>query len=50
MNRSRKIFIGMAILFLMLLLLLSIDIARRTTFPGNKKSEEPVPAITAPGE
>ncbi len=40
MSRSKKIFIGVAIIFLLLLLLLSIDISRRTTFPGSRQSEK----------
>jgi hypothetical protein len=40
MSRSKKIFIGISIIFLLILLLLSIDISRRTTFPGNRDSEK----------
>jgi len=40
MSRSKKIFIGVSIIFLLLLLLLSIDISRRTTFPGSQHGEK----------
>jgi hypothetical protein len=36
MSRSKKIFIGFAIVFFMLLLYVSYDISTRTTFPGSK--------------
>jgi hypothetical protein len=36
MNRSKKIFIVLSILFIALLVLVSIDISKRTTFPGSK--------------
>ncbi|WKZ58120.1 MAG: hypothetical protein QY309_09585 [Cyclobacteriaceae bacterium] len=36
MSRSRKIFLGFAIVFLVLLFYASYDIATRTTFPGSR--------------
>jgi hypothetical protein len=36
MTRSKKVFTGFAILFLLLLIYASYDIATRTTFPGSK--------------
>ncbi len=36
MQRSKKIFIAFAIVFFLIILYVSIDISRRTTFPGSK--------------
>jgi hypothetical protein len=36
MNRSKKIFVAIAIVFLVLLIYASYDIGSRTTFPGSK--------------
>ena len=36
MPRSKKIFIFFIVLFLIGIVLASVDIARRTTFPGSK--------------
>jgi hypothetical protein len=36
MTRSKKIFLGLAIMFLVLLAYASYDISTRTTFPGSK--------------
>lgn len=36
MNRSKKIFVAIAILFIGLLVYASFDIGSRTTFPGSK--------------
>ncbi|MCE7864670.1 MAG: hypothetical protein DYG99_14105 [Bacteroidetes bacterium CHB5] len=36
MSRSKKIFAGLAIVFVGLLLYVGYDISRRTTFPGSK--------------
>lgn len=36
MSRSKKIFLFFIILFVVGLLVVSVDIARRTTFPGSK--------------
>jgi hypothetical protein len=36
MTRSKKIFVGAAVLFFFLLVIVSYDISRRTTFPGSK--------------
>jgi hypothetical protein len=36
MNRSKKIFVAISIVFLLALLYVSYDISRRTTFPGSK--------------
>jgi hypothetical protein len=35
-TRSKKVFIGFSLFFLLLLLYASYDIAKRTTFPGSK--------------
>jgi len=39
MNRNRKIFIIASILFIALVSLVAIDLARRTTAPWNKKKQ-----------
>jgi hypothetical protein len=36
MNGSKKIFLILSIVFISVLVLVSIDISRRTTFPGSK--------------
>jgi hypothetical protein len=36
MNKSKKIFVAIAIVFLLALLYASYDISTRTTFPGSK--------------
>jgi hypothetical protein len=36
MTRSKKIFLGLAIIFFLLLAYASYDISSRTTFPGSK--------------
>jgi hypothetical protein len=36
MNRQKKIFIAISIIFLLALTYASYDLARRTTFPGSK--------------
>jgi hypothetical protein len=36
MNRSKKIFLGLVIVFVILLAYASYDISSRTTFPGSK--------------
>ncbi len=36
MSRSRKIFLVCAFLYLFILLIVSVDISRKTTFPGSK--------------
>ena len=36
MTRSKKIFLLLAALFLLIMLYISYDIAQRTTFPGSK--------------
>ncbi len=46
MNRSRKIFLIGAALFAAFLVFLVIDISRRTTFPGSKKTKKEAPADT----
>ena len=38
MTRSKKIFLFLAALFLLIMLYIGYDIARRTTFPGSKPS------------
>ncbi len=37
MNRSKKIFIAVAILFFIGVVAVTVDISRKTTFPGSKK-------------
>ena len=37
MNRSKKIFIAVAVLFLIGVVAVTVDISRKTTFPGSKK-------------
>lgn len=36
MRKSKKLFLLVAVIFLLLLFYVSYDIARRTTFPGSK--------------
>lgn len=36
MKRSKKVFAGAAVVFILLLFVVSYDIAKRTTFPGSK--------------
>lgn len=36
MTKSKKVFVGVAVIFLVGLLLVSYDISTRTTFPGSK--------------
>ncbi len=36
MKRSKKIFLIIAIIFLIIILAVSYDISRKTTFPGSK--------------
>ncbi|HCM77522.1 MAG TPA: hypothetical protein DIS90_14155 [Cytophagales bacterium] len=36
MTKSKKVFVGVAILFFIGLAIISYDISRRTTFPGSK--------------
>jgi hypothetical protein len=36
MSRSKKVFLGFAVAFFMMLVYLSYDISSRTTFPGSK--------------
>ncbi len=40
MNRSKRIFLIFGAVFFLILILLSIDIARKTTFPGSKPIHE----------
>ncbi|HLT07219.1 MAG TPA: hypothetical protein VK014_06800 [Cyclobacteriaceae bacterium] len=40
MNKNKKIFLIIAAIFLAIVILVSIDIARRTTFPGSKGNLE----------
>lgn len=37
MNRSKKIFLVIAAIFLLIMIMIGWDISRRTTFPGSKK-------------
>ena len=36
MTKSKKLFVAVAVVFLILLIFASYDISRRTTFPGSK--------------
>jgi hypothetical protein len=36
MTRSKKVFAGLAVIFVIFLIYASYDISRRTTFPGSK--------------
>lgn len=39
MNRSKKIFLLVAAIFLVVVLLIAYDISQRTTFPGQKREK-----------
>ena len=44
-NKNKKIFIIVAIVFLLIMLFIGIDITQKTTFPGSKGNlEERIPA------
>jgi len=36
MTRSKKVFAGLAVVFMIMLIYASYDISQRTTFPGSK--------------
>ncbi|MBS9525153.1 hypothetical protein KIH41_10150 [Litoribacter ruber] len=36
MNKNKKLFIIIGVIFLLIMLLIGIDISTRTTFPGSK--------------
>ena len=40
LNKNKKIFLIIAAIFLIIVILVSVDIARRTTFPGSKGNLE----------
>lgn len=40
LNKNKKVFLIIAAIFLIIVILVSIDIARRTTFPGSKGNLE----------
>lgn len=40
LDKNKKIFLILAAIFLIIVILVSIDIARRTTFPGSKGNLE----------
>lgn len=48
MKRSKKIFLVISAVFLIIMILIGWDISRRTTFPGSKShlKQEIAPAIT----
>lgn len=50
MNRNRKIFIVTFIAFVLLMIGISVDMARRTTAPWNRKKQlsRAIPAIESP--
>ncbi|HBH22172.1 MAG TPA: hypothetical protein DDY13_01990 [Cytophagales bacterium] len=36
MGKSKKIFLGLSIVFFLIMIAIGIDISRKTTFPGSK--------------
>ena len=38
MKRSKKIFLAIAVVFLVIMIIIGYDISSRTTFPGAKKN------------
>ncbi|PIQ49955.1 MAG: hypothetical protein COW03_02265 [Cytophagales bacterium CG12_big_fil_rev_8_21_14_0_65_40_12] len=52
MNRSKKIFVIVAILFILATLLVGYDITTKTSFPGSKKllKESIAPSEPAPSD
>ncbi len=49
MPRSKKIFLLVSAVFLIIVLYISYDIARRTTFPGTEVPGTEVPGTEVPG-
>lgn len=52
MNKNRKIFIGVFIVFLLTMIFLVVDMANRTTAPWNRNKNtggEAIPGAVAPG-
>ena len=47
MKRSKKIFLILAGIFMLILLLFAYDVSRRTTFPGSKPEATDLPNDTA---
>lgn len=39
MSRSKKIFLILAAIFMIIMMMIGYDIARKTTFPGTSKKE-----------
>ncbi|OIN58149.1 hypothetical protein [Arsenicibacter rosenii] len=52
MNRNKRIFITVFIAFLLVVILITIDMARRTTAPWNKRKqlERALPGGALPGQ
>ena len=40
MQRSKKIFIALSAVFLIIMIIIGYDISRRTTFPGSKTDKD----------
>ncbi len=40
MKKSKKIFLILSVIFFLIIILISIDISRKTTFPGSKNHWE----------
>ncbi len=40
MQRSKKIFVVLSAIFLIIMIIIGYDISRRTTFPGNKTDKD----------
>lgn len=52
LNKNRKIFIGVFIVFLLTMIFLVVDMANRTTAPWNRNKNsdgEAIPGAVAPG-
>jgi hypothetical protein len=41
MKKSKKVFAGIVAVFLLLLLVFTYDVSKRTTFPGSKGKSKP---------
>jgi len=50
MARSKKIFLILAAIFLIIMIIIGFDIARRTTFPGGQKGHSESTGIKSPDQ